>query len=619
MMAVMAGCADAKRGTGSTTPPPVEEPFQPAPAQDFEEPATGVVTEEETLGGHDVVNTRYSLEVVGGTDHFVNFSGRLGLEVRYLDPDGRPVRGGDVHFAFDGPSADLVLGPNTVTTSSTGSATATLEAGVVRGNYRVVVTAERARPVVINIDIQPKDRASYVVQSFYDGTFRPEIVSVRLLSEDIVCSDIDPFDLPEAIERFDVIPEADGAIPDVGFLALPNGTRYTAISVGVVGNDIPVAYGCNDEQPTITDGFDAEVQVVLDELRPNIEGEYDIVTRVDLLDALPEPWSTNLTLIGRLFSDPTDLIIDLLLGDPESTSDGFLGGSIIVDNPLLRQWVEAGLDSILDSIISDELQEVFDIGGAVYRVVSQFTLAGDLVVVAEPDENGLLASNNIHRYHTMTINWDVNCPDNAPEDCGKIDLSMSERLAEVGTFSGEFGGSVRTGQTGYFLEIDRHSMAFNYGALVLTLVEQIVFPEIFGPGINSVRAALENWIDCRGLADSVFDPAGPDLDPVLNAALYGACGEVLDALEDQVIGWAVSGNTNDLSNLTFGTHEIQQDADLATLGCPLSEPEMYSSTEEGRYFSYMGTEDDRCLWDTRLDTSGETRNIDGDFYSIRPE
>jgi hypothetical protein len=350
----------------------------------------------------------------------------------------------------------------------------------------------------------------------------------------------------------------------------------------------------------------------MESLQPALMGSYDIETRVNLLDGLPEPWRTNLTIIGRIFAEPDQLIIDLLLGSPNDTSDGLLGGSIIVDNPLLRLWISDGINFILDQVLSEELRQIFNIGGAVYRTVSQFTLAGDLVLRAEPTPEGALVMNNQHRYHTMRINWDVNCPDNAPPECGLIELQMGD-LNDVGTFYGEFGGRLtRTAQADY-LEIDRHSFTFNYGALLLSLIEQIVFPAIFGPGVDSTREALEQVIDCRGFANSVFDP---QTDALLNQALLGACGEVLGELERQVVSLIVSNNTA-IPNLTFGTFEAADEAALRELGCPIAEPSPYPPNATERYYGRIGLANDRCLWDARFETNNEVRQIDADFYGTR--
>jgi hypothetical protein len=120
-------------------------------------------------------------------------------------------------------------------------------------------------------------------------------------------------------------------------------------------------------------------------------------------------------------------------------------------------------------------------------------------------------------------------------------------------------------------------------------------------------------LDCRSFADNVFDPVN---DALLNQALFSACGEVVGQLEQQVVGLIVA-NTSDIPSLTFGTFEATNDAELRELGCVIDEPAVYPPEATERYYGRFGTEADRCLWDARFETSGEVRQIDGDFYGWR--
>lgn len=609
LLVVAVGCADAAGGASKTNNNG-EEPQSPTP-RDFAQPEQGANHVPVEVDPGDVINTRYTLEIIGEASFTMNYLNETTLQVRYLDPDGQLVRGEEVSFTWQGARADMELSSQVVTTNAQGIAEVTVSSGRTQNNYVLQVDARNARPVQFEILVQPKERASYLVHTLYEDEFTPDLVSVRLLPNSVDCEGLNPFALPQDVERFDVIPAVD-SIPDARFVDLPNGQSFTVVSVGLNPNEVPVAFGCNQERPVITDGFDAEVTVEMEPLQPSLRGTYELETRVDLLDALPEPWSTNLTIIGRIFAEPDELILDLLLGEPGNTQDGLLGGSIIVDNPLLRVWIRDGVNYLLDQVLSEELRRVFDVGGALYRAVSQFTLAGELVLVSEPMPDGSLLLTNEHRYNTLRLRWDVDCPDNAPPECGLIEIDMGERN-DLGTFYGEFGGALTRTAHGDYLEIDRHSFTFNYGALILSVVEQLVFPAIFGPNVDSVGDALNQLLDCQGFADSVFDPVN---DALLNQALYGACSEVIVELEDQIVGLIVA-NTSDIPNLTFGTFEAANDAQLRELGCVIDEPLVYPPEADERYYGRLGTEADRCLWDARFETSGEVRQIDGDFYGWR--
>jgi hypothetical protein len=238
---------------------------------------------------------------------------------------------------------------------------------------------------------------------------------------------------------------------------------------------------------------------------------------------------------------------------------------------------------LLADLLPPELQEVFRVGGMVYRTVSQFTLQGHLDIVGEPGTDGALPTDNVHRYGTIVVHWDRD-----------IVLHMND-LDDVGALNGLWAGSV--GRSA--LDIDRHSLRFNYGALVLALIEQIVLPSIFGQGVNSIAEAVESFVDCQQLANNIFDPV---TDPLLNQIVYFSCLESVEELAD-IVTDAFLGESTPLTNLTF-----------AADGCSLQEPTGYDRDDQVRYFQTLGAEAERCVWDTQLDVDGDIRAIDADFF-----
>ena len=587
-LALAGACSDSAGGKGGDqlVPDPVDNgDNDETPSIDISDTPGANVT-PDPADYRDAVNQRFLLEFVGDDSRSMNYYNAGGFTVRYSDHTGRAVRGGEIRATFAGNAADMELGSTTWTTNASGEADITFETGRTSGSFSIVISAENADDIAFMVHVRPKDSASYIVHTTYaSAATLPVQVSVRLFPASLGCDDLDPANLPAEVGQFDILPH-DHNIPDARFVDLPNGVGYTAVSVGFLAPQVPVAFGCNDERPLIQDGFDAEVTVDMVELLPLVQGTYDIETRVDLLDALPEPWRSTLTLIGRIFSSPADVVMDLLLGDPNVIDDGFLG-AIIPDNRLLRDALRGGINQLLADLLPPEVQEVFRVGGMVFRTVSQFTLLGHLDVATEVDADGVLAMGNTHRYGAMVIHWDRD-----------IVLQMNQ-LDDVGALNGQWSGSAPDAA----LTIDRHSLRFNYGALMLALIEQIVFPALFGPGVDSVDEAIRSFIDCQQLADDVFDPVQ---DAVLNQILEGACDETVAELSAQVTELFV-GQSTPLTNLTFAANR-----------CPLEEPEAYDQDDQVRYYQRLGAEDPRCLWDAQLAVGQEVRGIDADFFGARP-
>ncbi len=617
--ALLGACADRTSGVSGDSPGPDQElpgdnngDSPAAGPLDVSSPQDGVRVTPEDSVGRPPVNTRNRLEIVGDATRQMSYAGAAELRVRYVNPQGGLIRGGQVNFLFEGASADLAVGPAQSPTNRNGEATATVTTGRVSGTFRVLATAEGADPAAFTIRVEPKDRASYVVHTQYEGQTRPTLVSVRLFDDSFSCADLDPFDLLADFDHFDVIPTPQG-IPSARFVNLANGDGYTAISLGLMPDSARMGYGCNDDRAPIVDGFDTEVTVVMHEILPQVAGIYDIETRVDLTDALPEPWRTNINLIGRIFADPAGLVVDLLLGDANDPNDDGLIGDVLNIIPGMRGLLTQVIEDLLDQVLSPEARQVFRVGGAVYQTLTQFTLGGQLEIIREADAQGFLATNNVHRYGSIVINWDVDCTDQDPPGCGRIELAMRD-LERFGALSGLFAGELVSTEGGQdYLAIDRHSLRFNYGALLLALFEQIVLPSIFGDHVDSLGDALGEMFDCREIADGLFDPA---TEALLNGLLFQSCGETLGAMEDMLVELIVA-NSQEIPNLTFGTFEATSDADFARLGCPIDEPTPYPQGVTRRRYDAIGTEQARCGWDARLETSGELRQIDADFYGGR--
>lgn len=589
-----------------------QEPEPPA-AVDLDSPEQTLVPVPDDTTFAPPIDDRNILEIIGRADVGMNYINNTTLEVRLVDANGDVVRGSDITFEFEGNVQDMELSPASAPTNRDGLARTTVTSGTTRGAYRLKVSAFHAEPVFFNIRVEPKDNAAYVVHTEYSGTTLPALVSVRLFNATTRCEDLDPTALPPALDTFDVLPEPD-SIPDARFVNLPNGVGYTVVSMGLIADEARAAWGCNDEAPLIQNGFDTEVTVQMDEIRPRLEGTFDIETRVDLTDALPEPWRTNINIIGQLFTDPASLVVDLLLGDENDPNDDGLIGNVLNIIPGIRGLLTQVIDSFLQGVLPPEVQRVFAIGGEVYETVTQFTLGGQLEFTADPDSQGFLADVNHHRYGQIIIDWDLDCGVNDPPECGRIVLG-TERLQQFGALSGDFTGLLVGTAEGDRLMIDRHSFTFNYGALLLALFEELILPEIFGPQVNTLGEAIGTLFDCREIADDLFDP---QQDFLLNEVVFNGCTEALGEFEGMLVDLIV-GNAQDFPALTMGTFEADSEGEIIAYGCAVEEPAPYAPGQFERYFDTLGAAEARCQWDARLDAGNEVRPLTADFFGARQQ
>jgi len=610
-----AGCSD-DAGSGAHASAPTNNGFLPDPGQNNDAIAIDPITpphvgEDPTAVDYVVADVPviYHLDVLGDAAIGLNYSNETTLQVVYTDDEDTPVRGGDVHFDFAGAHGDLELSDAVVATNRNGVSGVRLVTGRTTGVFKVVASADKAEPVEFTISVFPKDNAAYVVHTAYTGTAWPALVSVRLLDPSTTCSGLDPLNLPPALHQVDLLPRPD-AIPDARFVTLPNGSDFTVVSLGLFDPAVPMAWGCNDQAPPIIDGFDQEVDVVMEELTPQVSGSYDIETRVDLVDALPEPWRTNIDIVGSIFTNPALALVNFMLGDEGVDGDGWFG-DVLVPDVLWRPLLTDVLTQLVDAVLPPELRSIFDVGANVYQALTRFTLAGH-ILLDEPGADGELLLGQAHRYDRLRLRWTVGCTPADGPNCGLREFAMTD-LGQLGFLSGEFSGRVATYDQASYLLVDRHSFSFNYGALALAIFEQLVFPQIFGPGVDTVAEALDSIVDCHGIADGLFDPV---TDALFNGLVLDGCYSGLDALASVVLD-SIAGAGNGVPSLTFGTLPVVQDWDVAMSGCRLHEPDPYTVDDAFRYFDRLGSLEQRCMWDAQLVTSQETRYLEADWFGVR--
>ncbi|MCB9532429.1 MAG: hypothetical protein H6700_11740, partial [Myxococcales bacterium] len=139
----------------------------------------------------------------------------------------------------------------------------------------------------------------------------------------------------------------------------------------------------------------------------------------------------------------------------------------------------------------------------------------------------------VDEWRGLALYWRLGCEPSDPPDCGRLPIVLDS--LDLGLLRGDWTGRV----IGYDrLDIDRHPVDFEYGRLILYVLEMVVLPAITGdPGPVTLEDLMAAIINCDGIGDFV---AGGDGD--CRCAL-GAC--ICD--ED------VENICEDFIGLTFGT------------------------------------------------------------------
>lgn len=449
-----------------------------------------------------------------------------------------------------------------------------------------------------------------------------------------------------AATQLTVRPDAEGNFPDRAFNA-PRELRFRhAVARGeprgsdaTEGRGYFVTFGCTDHLEDPVAGQTTIIEVDMHNLWPGMEGTYELWTEMDLLGALPDEIEDWVRATVQVFSSPAAGILKLLAiamfegsdasEDEVCTGEGetevcrdleywewfntqwgdVIGGAFRCAADRLRDDGSCGLVEVLDSgiaavivgllngAITAGLEATGQFGVVVTNVadmitdlfdnLEHFTLQGELIIANEPDEAGSLGNNNRMVFNRLSLVWSGGGFDVTDENFGE-DVIYDFYIRD--------GGIVRASDITaavvfhpeldetYAIAVQPFDLELQYGEVIMWLIENVVFPRVFGPDVTSFEAFLNELIDCTSLEDDI-----------LGSALVTACASFLTmgaGMADSFIG----GLTVDMSNyFNMGTP--------ADDPCPMG----FSTTASEFEISTLGgsEEADWCEW------AGEVR-FDGD-------
>jgi|GEM_PF-2075563 len=599
----------------------------------------------------------------------VTFSGGRRLQAKLIDGDGQPVVNTTIKYAItSGDAEGTILEAANVATDDEGVATTNLKAGTDAGSLKISVSTNdpNVQPIEFIISVNPKDAASYNVNFVEVGETDPKKVEVFLYDENTSCESF--LSGAPLTAQFNKNGEAsaNGDLPTVAFAGIPNGTSFTvgAKAFDRTNGDVEISRGCiqASDETRIDAGRPVTVTVPLIKHIPNMVGEYNVVHQFNLTEALPPTFKTIVDLIGVVVSDPgafivgcgeedmntgelmptadcpvpTEGIIGLLqdflpdsgvFGDLKDAIDGFLDSDfvrevarntindIVLDflqnNDNIPDWVGDGISitqDITKSLKNFRVQATLRINSQPEYIVNESGLP-------EADAEGRLIAqwaekNNDHIWEDVIIFWRQGCPENAPPECGEAVQIDPNDVSTGDVVEGKWDGTVLDGSS---LQINEHSLTLNYGTLLLTVLEKVALPQIFGdPMVNSIEAMLDELIDCQSLAETVAENTVSGAEDIVNTLCGQLKMQASDALRDYVATLVLEGD----DRFVIGTP--------AGVNCQLLGPERYAGEWEGAplpYVEKIGADPDAlCNWDVKIRYSQDSDPVElnGTFYTTTP-
>ncbi len=445
-------------------------------------------------------------------DIFVGAGNSITLGVyQYSIATGDPMVDATVGFEILEAGAQSALSTLRARTDEDGLADVRLIAGAVTETVTVKALSDCARPIEFEVEVMELPSGdlrvgfNYPFRDVYDVS----PLQVDLFDSDALnCRDIERDELPPDALRTE---ETGSVAGTASFETLGIETSYTVLVTGFGTYGERAARGCLDGV-TLREGAITEVTVDMYLLPLNPPGTYDVLSYWDFRDALSESGEVGRIIVDILdiFEDPGAGIVDFILDLVEEFVGGLISGaiSLFLDLTGLDDVIGDAINDLIDS--SPLLSDIVTIGRDLRAIIAELEVISKLEI---GKVGGDYAVFGIDEWIGLSLYWRLGCDETSPPDCGRFPVVIDG--TGLGLLRGEWTGRV----LGYNrLEIDRHPVDFEYGRLILFILEGLVLPAIAGDSC-SVDADCDTGLTCN-----TFGRCGPLTLEDLMAAIINCDG-----------------------------------------------------------------------------------------------
>lgn len=375
-----------------------------------------------------------------------------------------------------------------------GRASVRLSAGQQAGTVRVRATTDCSRPLEMEIRIlelptgELEVRFRYPQRSLYDVS----PVEVVVLSEsEYRCAERgSAIGLPSVAQG--QAPNTQSAV-NVG--ALPVDDTYTIVVTGRGQWGEGAATGCLGSVRLVEDRrTTVEVDLFLLPLDPG--GDYDVASKWDFTNALEQsgPVGALIVEIIRIVENPGQGLYNFIINRINDWVGGIIGG--LIDTFLqitgLASLIQNAINDVIDN--NPTLTRIRQALEDIVQVVNNLEVLSYLQIGKMFGDYEVFG---IDQWQGIALYWRWNCSIADPPDCGRLAIRFDQ--VDLGILEGQWTGRV----VGYDqLNIDRHPIDFNYGRLILYMLEGVLFPALLDePGPIRIDDAIAQLVGCARLAD----------------------------------------------------------------------------------------------------------------------
>jgi hypothetical protein len=451
------------------------------------------------------LNDEYFMVAAGAEGLEANVTDAIDLKIfLYSKTTGEAVEGQEISFEItEGPNQTSLSAFN-AETDAEGSATVELRTSAEPGPVTVFANHPSANGVEITVEVLPLETGDLDIDLVHGAPTILDLsdVDVRLYrASEMTCTEFRPLynQRPELIKK-----TAAQLADPVVFEDLSVNTNYTLTAIARGPEGQKAAANCIEDVGVEADES-RTVQMVLQLIPLNPVGRYDVTSKFDFEQAVQESGAVGATVVRVLnvFENPGQALYDeamILLRN-------FVGVAGVAIDTFLSV---TGIDNLIQNTINnfventEVLRRIRDAGRDVRDVIANLEVHSSLTI---GKINSSYEFRGMDNWLGITLYWRWNCPMNAPDDCGAIDIVADEsgNLGQLGVLSSEWDGRVVAYNQ---LQIDEHPLTIRYGRLIRYILNDVVLPELTGGNANSLSEAFAYWIGCGDLATSITGSDG---------------------------------------------------------------------------------------------------------------
>lgn len=434
----------------------------------------------------------YVLRAVSDVDRLVQRAEEIDLKVALVGQRTQAGKSGaQIRYTIlQAPTASVQLSAPETTTNAEGQANSMLFVGDTPGEILVRASHAGVAPVEFKVTVDGLPGGSIKVE-----IRRPTVGPTTLAPHRVRAYPATQFACANFLRRADTPGYAASTVAPGALTTLTDlsSEQSYTVTVQAMGNgSVPIATGCVN---TVAVSPEQTTSVIVDlELMPlDPTGTYDVLGNWDLSDAIRQSGGAGSFLVGLIdfLANPGLFIYNLI--EPEiSTALGF-------------DLSVFGLETLVANTINNfifqnaTLAEFNRIGLGLQNMLNNLEVESELVINKTEDDFTFTGYEHWQKV-IFYLTWQ--CTPTSPVGCGRYEIPVAPNgaIAGLGHVSYEWTGSV----TNYNqLTLNSIETRFNYGALMVTILEQVVIPQLTNGAANSISGFLGTLIDCQQLATDI--------------------------------------------------------------------------------------------------------------------